>query len=91
MRASLLMRDILPIIPPKANRREPNACRFHRYRDPQLHRAHVWIRQRQRRIANPIGKTAMSCRPSKSADGYEVVNKIWPRFRESAPYLPSFG
>jgi len=32
VRANLLIRGILPIIPPKANRREPIACDFHRYR-----------------------------------------------------------
>ena len=33
VRANLLMRGILPIIPPKANRREPIVCDFRRYRD----------------------------------------------------------
>ena len=33
VREDLLWRGILPIIPPKANRREPPACDFRRYRD----------------------------------------------------------
>ena len=33
VREDLLLRGILPIIPPKANRREPPACDFRRYRD----------------------------------------------------------
>jgi IS5 family transposase len=33
VRQHLLWRGILPIIPPKANRREPATCDFRRYRD----------------------------------------------------------
>jgi transposase len=33
VREDLLWRGILPIIPPKTNRREPPACDFRRYRD----------------------------------------------------------
>ena len=33
VRENLLMHGILPIIPPKANRREPIPCDFRRYRD----------------------------------------------------------
>ena len=33
VRASLLLKGILPVIPPKANRREAIACDFRAYKD----------------------------------------------------------
>ena len=33
VRSALLMRNILPVIPPKANRREPISCDFKAYKD----------------------------------------------------------
>jgi transposase len=60
VRANLLMRDILPIIPPKANRREPIACDFRRYRDRnRIERMFGYIKH-QRRIATRYDKTALS-------------------------------
>ena len=33
VRSSLLMRAILPVIPPRANRRDPPSCDFKAYKD----------------------------------------------------------
>jgi transposase len=60
VREALLLRGILPIIPPKANRREPAASDFHRYRDRiQVERLFNRLRQ-LRRIATRYDKTALS-------------------------------
>ena len=60
VRASLLMRGILPIIPPKANRREPIACDFRRYRDRNRIERMFGYLKHQRRIATRYDKTALS-------------------------------
>ncbi len=60
VREDLLWRGILPIIPPKANRREPAACDFRRYRDRnQAERLFNRLKQ-SRRIATRYDKTASS-------------------------------
>ncbi len=60
VREDLLWRGILPIIPPKANRREPPACDFRRYRD-RNHVERLFNRLKQsRRIATRYDKTATS-------------------------------
>jgi transposase len=60
VRASLLMKGILPIIPPKANRKQPIACDFKRYRDRnQIERMFNRLKQ-FRRIATRYDKTAKS-------------------------------
>lgn len=60
VREDLLWRGILPIIPPKANRREPPDCDFQRYRDHN-HVERLFNRLRQsRRIATRYDKTATS-------------------------------
>ncbi len=60
VRASLLIRGILPIIPPKANRHEPTTCDFRRYRDRnRIERMFGYLKQ-QRRIATRYDKTALS-------------------------------
>lgn len=60
VRESLLWRGILPIIPPKANRREPVVCDFRRYRDRnQVERLFNRLKQ-SRRIATRYDKTASS-------------------------------
>jgi transposase len=51
---------ILPIIPPKANRREPAACDFRRYHD-RNHVERLFNRLMQsRRIATRYDKAALS-------------------------------
>ena len=60
VRANLLMRGILPIIPPKTNRREPIACDFHRYRDRTRIKRMFGHLKHQRRIATRYDKTALS-------------------------------
>lgn len=60
VREDLLCRGILPIIPPKANSREPPACDFRRYRD-RNHVERLFNRLKQpRRIATRYDKTATS-------------------------------
>jgi transposase len=60
VREDLLRRGILPIIPPKANRREPLACDFRHYRD-RNHVERLFNRLKQsRRIATRYDKTATS-------------------------------
>jgi transposase len=60
VREDLLWRSILPIIPPKANRRDPAACDFRRYRDRnQVERLFSRLKQ-SRRIATRYDKTASS-------------------------------
>jgi transposase len=60
VRETLLLQGILPIIPPKANRREPASCDYRRYRD-RNHVERLFNRLKQfRRIATRYDKTAMS-------------------------------
>lgn len=60
VRASLLMQGILPIIPPKSNRREPVACGFRRYRDRNRIERMLGHFKHQRRIATRYDKSALS-------------------------------
>ena len=60
VRETLLLRGILPIIPPKANRRDPAPCDFSRYRD-RNHVERLFNRLKQSRgIATRYDKTAAS-------------------------------
>ena len=60
VREDLLWRGILPIIPPKANRSQPIACDFRRYRD-RNHVERLFNRLKQfRRIATRYDQTAAS-------------------------------
>jgi transposase len=60
VRSSLLMRGILPVIPPKANRKEPIACDFKSYKDRnRIERMFNRLKQ-FRRIATRYDKTALS-------------------------------
>ena len=60
VRAALLMKGILPVIPPKANRKEPIACDFRAYRDRnRVERMFNKLKQ-FRRIATRYDKTAVS-------------------------------
>ncbi len=60
VRQSLLMRSIMLVIPPKANRRTPAACDLHQYRDRnRIERMFNRLRQ-ARRIATRYDKTASS-------------------------------
>ncbi len=60
VRQSLLVRGILPVIPPRSNRREPVACDFQSYKDRnRIER--MFNRMKQfRRIATRYDKTAKS-------------------------------
>ena len=60
VRAALLMKGILPVIPPKANRRQAIACDFEAYRDRnRIERMFNRLKQ-FRRIATRYDKTARS-------------------------------
>jgi len=60
VRASLLMKGILPVIPPKSNRKQPIACDFKRYKDRnRIERMFNRLKQ-FRRIATRYDKTAKS-------------------------------
>ena len=57
VRAALLMKGILPVISPKANRKEPAACDFKRYKDRnRIERMFNKLKQ-FRRIATRYDKT----------------------------------
>ena len=77
VRASLLMKGILPVIPPKSNRKQPIACDFKRYRDRnRIERMFNRLKQ-FRRIATRYDKTA------KSYLGFQCLAaaKLWlPHF-----------
>ena len=60
VRSGLLMKGILPVIPPRANRKEPIACDFRAYRDRnRIERMFNRLKQ-SRRIATRYDKTATS-------------------------------
>jgi len=60
VRTSLLLKGILPVIPPKANRKEPIACDFRAYKDRnRVERMFNKLKQ-FRRIATRYDKTAVS-------------------------------
>jgi len=60
VRSSLLMHGILPVIPPKANRKEPIGCDFKAYKDRnRIERMFNRLKQ-FRRIATRYDKTALS-------------------------------
>ena len=60
VRTSLLLKGIVPVIPPKANRKEPIACDFRAYKDRnRVERMFNKLKQ-FRRIATRYDKTAVS-------------------------------
>ena len=60
VRSQLLMKGILPVIPPRANRKEPIACNFSAYRDRnRIERMFNRLKQ-SRRIATRYDKTSTS-------------------------------
>lgn len=60
VRANLLMLGILPIIPPKTNRRDPVACDFRRCRDRNCIVRMLGHLKHQRRVATRCNETALS-------------------------------
>jgi transposase len=60
VRENLLMRGILPIIPPKANRRGPIPCDFRRYRDRNRIKRMFGKPKQQRRIATRYDNSVLS-------------------------------
>lgn len=59
-RESLLFHGILPIIPPKSNRKNPPPCDFQRYKDRNRVERMFGFLKHQRRIATRYDKTALS-------------------------------
>jgi transposase len=60
LRETLLMHGILPIIPPRANRRVPEHPDYRRYRDRNRIERMFGILKQQRRVATRYDKTAQS-------------------------------
>lgn len=59
-RQNLLMRGILPVIPPRSNRKAPEHPDYRRYKDRnRIERMFAKLKQ-QRRIATRYDKTALS-------------------------------
>ena len=60
VRENLLFHGVLPVIPPRANRSQPIACNFQRYKDRnRIERMFNRLKQ-SRRIATRYDKTAKS-------------------------------
>lgn len=59
-RENLLMHDILPIIPPRSNRKVSDHPDYRRYRDRNRIKRMFGMLKRQRRIATRYDKTALS-------------------------------
>lgn len=60
VRAGLLLKGILPVIPPKANRKEAIACDFSAYKDRNRFERMFNKLEQFRGIATRYGKTAVS-------------------------------
>tara|TARA_E500000318_G_scaffold78156_1_gene73042 strand:+ start:654 stop:962 length:309 start_codon:yes stop_codon:yes gene_type:complete len=60
VREDLLMQNILPVIPPKSNRRNPAPCDFRRYKERNRIERMFGVMKQQRRIATRYDKTALS-------------------------------
>jgi transposase len=60
VRASLLLKGILPVIPPKANRKQPITCDFRAYKDRNRVERMFNKPKQFRRIATQYDKTAVS-------------------------------
>jgi transposase len=81
VRENLLIQGILPIIPPKSNRRETIACDFRRYRDRnRIERMFGHLKQ-FRRVATRYDKTALSF---ASFLNLAAVRKWLPHFVNAA-------
>jgi transposase len=60
VRSALLLKGILPVIPPRSNRKEPITCDFRAYKDcNRIERMFNRLKQ-ARRIATRYEKTALS-------------------------------
>ncbi|WP_310497362.1 transposase [Sandarakinorhabdus sp.] len=57
---NLLIHSILPIIPPRSNRKAPEHPDYHRYRDPNRTERMFGKLRKQRRIATSYDKLALS-------------------------------
>jgi hypothetical protein len=70
VRTSLLMRDILPVIPPKASRKEPIACDFQAYKD--RNRIKRIFNRSSRPGGSPLTTTRLP-RPSSACSTYPLT------------------
>jgi transposase len=60
VRSALLLKGILPVIPPRSNRKEPISCNYRAYKDRnRIERMFNRLKQ-ARRIATRYEKTALS-------------------------------
>ena len=60
VRASLLLKGILPVIPPKANRKQAINCDYRAYKDRNRVERMFGKLKQQRRIATRYDKTVLS-------------------------------
>jgi len=60
VRQDLLLHGILPVIPPKANRKDPLHCDYRRYKDRNRIERMFGFLKHSRRIATRYEKTALS-------------------------------
>jgi transposase len=73
VREELLMHGILPVIPPKANRKDPSSCNFSAYKDRnRIERMFNRLKQ-FRRVATRYDKTRISFEAFLSL----AAAKIW--------------
>lgn len=82
VRQDLLMNRIVPVIPPKANRKNPLPCDFRAYKDRNSIER-IFNRLKQfRHIATSFDKTAKSCAAFLTLAAAKIwmphfVNKTW--------------
>ena len=83
-RENLLMRGILPIIPPRSNRKAPEHRNYPRYKDRnRVERIFAKLKQ-QRRIATCYDKTILSVESFLNLD----AAKLWLKSFVNAGYYP---
>jgi transposase len=84
VRANLLKCRILPIIPPKANRRQPILCHFRRYRDRNRNERMFGHLTHQRCIVTRYDKTELSF---ASFLNLAAIRRLLPNFLNRTQFL----
>ncbi len=93
VRGSLLIKGILPVIPPRANRKDPAACDFRVYRERNCNKRMFNRLKQSGRIATRYDKTALSFLSFLTIAASRIwvkdyVNRSWPvraRYSFGAP------
>ena len=84
-RESLLIRGILPIIPPRSNRKVPDHPDYRRYRDRNRVERMFGKLKQQRRIATRYDKTALSFESFLNL----AATRLWLKSFVNTPYSSS--